>query len=135
MGELLPSRAQWDAACRDAAAKPGSWHQVGASPWWVTAPVQVPPDVAVTVHGHTSDVAASVSEFGLRARALEGVDDALFRDWVPVEPILGKLMPIVAREELHAQTSDRVLVAIGHLDDDAAALERAWRRAVGGADQ
>ena len=105
----LPTRAQWTAACRAAAADPGSWHQVAGGGWGVMSPVYVDHRCRVTVHGHAGEVATTVDEVRLRLAALEtlrGVDmeEIEFARMRGFELVLGRVLPVLDRGRLHART-------------------------------
>jgi hypothetical protein len=129
----LPTRAQWEDACRGAAGEPGSWRRVAASPLWTVAPVPVSARAPVTVHGRAGDVSASVHEVGLRVRALEAVDmAALDADrFAGVDLILGRTVLLLDRHRLHARCDDPLVATVGRLDDDEVAglpvSPRLWR--------
>jgi hypothetical protein len=104
----LPSRDEWTAACRAAAADPGSWHHVGeVGPFRVGRPVRAPETVPLTVHGHAGDVTGSVDGVRLRVQAITAwhrLQQPTLRQADGVIATVGVPIEVVDRSGLHTRS-------------------------------
>ena len=124
----LPTRAQWDDACRAAAANRGVWQQVGDSVWGACAGETVSRQVAVPGDA-AGERGSKVDELELRLqvlRAVGGPDDPL-RSGLK-HALFGYPVPLINRARLHARCDHPTVTEVARRDAEGESVppEPSW---------